>query len=32
MEKDLHDIVSISKQGYGYIIDEERTNCFVNGF
>ena len=23
---------TISQQGYGYIIDEERTNCFVNGF
>ena len=23
---------TISQQGYGYIIEEERTNCFVNGF
>ena len=23
---------TISEDGYGYIIEEERTNCFVNGF
>ena len=23
---------TISQQGYGYIIEEERTNSFVNGF
>ena len=23
---------TISQQGYGYVIDEERTNCFINGF
>ena len=23
---------TISEDGYGYIIEEERTNCFANGF
>ena len=23
---------TISEEGYGYIIEEELTNCFVNGF
>ena len=23
---------TISQKGYGYIIEKERTNCFVNGF
>ena len=23
---------TISENGYGYIIEEERTNCFANGF
>lgn len=23
---------TISQQGYGYIIEEESINCFVNGF
>lgn len=23
---------TISQRGYGYIIEEERTNCFINGF